>query len=291
MVFKLATIDTAFAGAEFAFPNDPFVMQQDLSSQVNLKRLPRRAFHMATSDVGATEPKLISITGTMFSSSKLTDIRNFSRYFYQAGLKRLYFGSDAFVYCYPLRLVTSNLGTKTNFIEYRATFITPYSTVNEDARSSYTKTVANANEATFSNASFNNTSGTAPAYIWDWTIANNPGDDGGADITKIEIGDENTLSGSNIKIVWNQSSGGDLAAGETLVISSLYNKEGILKTIFSHIGGTETGVMGRAITVAGNYQQIHRLEPAETPTFSVKLTGNNKADTTIKAQWHKAHWM
>lgn len=272
-------------GTFLEFPNNPRLLDMNLASQRTIKEIPYSRFHLLI-DKGGLKPRGIILNGHFQGSTKNTNINKLNNYIFNrdssdSGLLRFYYTNTKFFYCFGQDMKQTMLGERTNFTDYVANLISPVPFI-------YSDTLQNngANGVTISNAvatDFNTgmtNAGSAPSHILEWTITNGAG---GADITKVEIGDE-AISGSAVqgnKITWE----GNLVAEKELKIY-LFK---VVDDVFKKLYYTNDGVFNGDRDFDGKEPPYIPRETSSAKTFSVKLTANN-VNSTVKAEWRAGYW-
>ena len=133
----------------FTFPYNPRVFDVQLE-----KFLDQRDFAYAFTYYGLTDPlksrQAFVLNGHMSGASKDTNYRSLKRHFGDNKLKKLYFGTNKFAIGFGQSIQRTHTGGRTNFIDYVATFRSPFGILFGDtARSGgATSTTTNAGDTT-----------------------------------------------------------------------------------------------------------------------------------------------
>ena len=115
----------AFAAGTFTWPYNPTVFDVQTTNFVD-----QRDFAYAFTYFGVTNPiknkQTGIITGHFSGTNKLSNYRALALHFNSNKLKKLYFGTDKFMIVVPQGIKRTNIGGRTNFVDYVATFISPF---------------------------------------------------------------------------------------------------------------------------------------------------------------------
>jgi len=285
---KIGEESESYSTASFTFPNNPNIVDTPFNPNRTFVNVPYGLSHISI-DGGGANPGQIAITGTFYGTSKATNYQNLSKHIYDQNIKKFFISDTLFYYFLGQNVKKTHSGSRTNFIDYVANLWAPIPFAFSDTEKSERWTISDATEHTINSSNddgintgaFSN-SGNAPSFV-KWVITNGGG---GANITKIEIGDGSTLSGSSRKLTWQDGTG--LAAGETLTIYVIkfVSLSGNFKTIkYGYCEKSSSEFGSRTITG----RELPYVSGGETnQSFSIKLTGNN-VSSTVTAYWRDSY--
>lgn len=277
-------------GSNFSFPNNPKIFDTSMDTQRQIRELALQRIHIMV-DQGGLKPRSFILSGFFHGASKITSMNTFLNHIYEQGMKRFYYTTDRFFFVFGGGAKPTFQESRTNFLDYTATLITPIPFAYDDTLATETWSISNATATTINSSNDSGASegafkndGSAPGHILQWTITRGGA---GANITKVEIGD-NAVSSSAVqgnKITWN----GTLAANEVLKIFlfKVVATSGI--RIFKKLFYTVDDVLSGSRDFDGE-EPPFITAGATDQDFSVKLTGNNTA-TTVKADWRDSYWL
>lgn len=274
----------------FTFPNNPRILDIPMDTQRQIRELAHQRIHILT-DQGGLKPRSFVLSGYFAGTSKITDMNTLLNHIYEQGMKRFYYTTNRFFWCFGGGAKPTFQEGRTNFLDYVVMLITPIPFSYDDTLATETWSISNATATTINSSNDSGASegafkndGTAPAHILEWTITRGAA---GTDITKVEIGDL-AVSGGAVKgnvITWN----GTLTANQVLklFLFKVVATSGlrIFKKLFYTVDGTLSG------TRDFDGEEPPFITAAATDqSFSVKLTGNDTA-TTVKADWRDTYWL
>ena len=133
----------------FNFPYNPNVYDDAIDPFID-----QRDYAYNFSYFGMTDPikskRAITITGHTSGTTKNTDFRALVRHVNINKLKRLYFGTDKFIIVIPKAIKRTQAGGRTNFIDYVASFVSPFGLLFYSTQSSgaYNSVTANGGNVT-----------------------------------------------------------------------------------------------------------------------------------------------
>lgn len=133
-------------------PHDTFTLpynSQAFDDSIN-KFVEQKDYRYGFTYFGTTLPtkskRSIIMTGHFSGASKATHYQDLSKHVNDYKLKKLYFSSDKFYIVIPQQVKKTNSGGRTNFIDYVASFISPFGILFSDAQKNGGKTSAEDNE-------------------------------------------------------------------------------------------------------------------------------------------------
>lgn len=283
---------TGYADASnFTFPNNPKLVDISMDTQRAIRELAHQRIHLMV-DQGGLKPRTFVLSGFFFGTNKIADMNTFQNHIYEQGMKRFYYTNDRFFFCFGGGAKHTFQESRTNYLDYVATLITPLPFAYDDTLATETWSISDAVTTDMNSTNddgvpggegaFKN-DGVAPAHILEWTITRGAT---GGNISKVEISDATGLTGN--KITWS-SGGSDLTANQVLKIFlfKVVAESGIriFKKLFYTVDGTRVG----SRDFDGEEPPFITASTTDQ-TFSVKLTGNTTA-TKVKADWRDTFWL
>jgi hypothetical protein len=280
-------------GTFLEFPNNPRLLDMNLNSQRKINEIQYQKIHIII-DKGGLKPRELILNGHFQGSTKNTNINKLNNYIFNrdssdSGLLKFYYTNTKFFYCFGAGMKQTMLGERTNFTDYVANLISPLPFIYSDTKKTSIWEISDAVVTDLATGNkkagsddFGN-SGSAPCHILEWTIKNGVG---GENIEKVEIGDEagtgspvlTTINGN--KLTWE----GTLAAEETLRIYLFKMVDDIFKKLYY----TRENNFDGDRDFDGKDPCFIRAEDT-SPTFCVKLTGNN-VTSEVTAEYRDAYW-
>jgi hypothetical protein len=128
----------------FTFPHNPNVFDSTIN-----KFIEQKDYAYAFSYFGVTNPlkskSSIIINGHFDGNTKNTDYGTLVRHCNSNKIKRLYFGTDRFRLVFPGSPKKTNTGGRTNFIDYVASFTSPFGILFDDTQKSGNNSAADEN--------------------------------------------------------------------------------------------------------------------------------------------------
>ena len=284
---KIGTITQAYAAAEFSFPDNPQSVNLPFDNNSTTMDRPYGKFHIFQTAGGVGIRNMV-LTGSMRGSSRLSNFNNLAAQIHDANVKRFWISDTKYINVLGKSVSETLQGGRTNFIDYVASLqaVLPYfcSTEKTYVWSSNTANKTTLNDATSGSTGAFMNAGNACAFV-QWTVLNGSG---GAAITQIEIGDTSDYDTAPHKITWS----GSLAATQTLTINvfTLYTAgtEENVKTM-EYIWPTVAGVKTGNISVSRGLNMPWVNAVTTDQAFSIKLTGNNAAGTTVTATFNDSY--
>ena len=137
MVMKIENYTDAngHSSDTFTFPNNPKVFDDQLGKLVDMKDIA-----YAFSYFGVTNPikskRSVVINGNFFGTNKDTNFRSLVKHVNDNKLKKLYFSDDKFMIVMPQNIKRTHSGGRTNFIDYVASFVSPFGILFDDTQKS-----------------------------------------------------------------------------------------------------------------------------------------------------------
>ena len=140
------TADTAGnVYANFTFPYSSNLHSEDLGKFVD-----QRDYAYAFSYFGMTNPikskKAITINGHFNGTNKSTDYNFLYKHCNSNKIKKLYFSTDKFAIVFPITCKRTDTGSRTNFIDYVAPFVSPFGILFDDTQKSGNNSASGKNE-------------------------------------------------------------------------------------------------------------------------------------------------
>ena len=214
---KIGESTENYTNADFSFPDNPRTIDVPIEPNRKFTLVPFGKMHIVN-DFEGLNPKIIVLNGVFHGTARRTSYNSLADHVFDANLKKFFITSTKFYYFLGQNIKETLSGDRTNFIDYVASLWTPIPFAMSNTESTYTVTdISGTSETILNDSTVNSTgtfanSGNAPAFV-KWVFANQAGSD---TITKIEVGDSSTVSGSTRVITWSDSTG--LTAGQTLTI-------------------------------------------------------------------------
>ena len=129
----------------FTLPYNSQAFDDSLNKFVEQKDY-RYGFTYFGTTLPAKSRRSIIMTGHFSGASKSTHYQALSKHVSDYQLKKLYFSTDKFYIVIPQQVKKTNTGGRTNFIDYVASFTSPFGILFSDAQKSGGKTSAEDNE-------------------------------------------------------------------------------------------------------------------------------------------------
>jgi len=131
--------------ANFTFAHNPNVHDVALN-----KFLDQRDYAYAFSYFGVTNPikskKGYTINGHFDGANKNTHYKSLLKHCNSNKIKKLYFGTDKFAIVFPITCKRTDSGGRTNFVDYVATFTSPFGLLFDDTQKNGNNSAADKNE-------------------------------------------------------------------------------------------------------------------------------------------------
>lgn len=135
----------AHTADSFSFPYNPLVYDVQMTNFVDPRNYAYAfTYFGATSSIKSRQDGVI--TGHMSGTNKNTNFRSLAAHFNSNKIKRLFFGTDKFMIMIPQTIKRTFAGGRTNFIDYVATFSSPFGLLFDNTQQSgaYNSALTNA---------------------------------------------------------------------------------------------------------------------------------------------------
>ena len=115
----------AYSADTFTFQHNPRTFDDSISKFQDVRKI-KYAFTLFGLTDPLKSPRSIVITGHFDGSVKETNYRYLAKHCNESKIKKLYFGTDKFMIVLPSACKRVQSGGRTNFIDYTASFISPF---------------------------------------------------------------------------------------------------------------------------------------------------------------------
>jgi len=267
------------SASNFDFPNNPRVIPVQNASEKSIVDVPYRSLSNVL-DFGTVSPITIVLQGTLYGSSRYTNLRSLSKQVYSSGLKKFHLDGTKFIYVNGGNIKYSLSGQRSTFIDYIVTLNSPipfwYTT--DGSISTVATSTVDATEKSASNG-LNNTSGTAPNHLVKWDITTT------GTITEVIIAQNGTtIANSTNVLTWTGSVNND-----TLEIWTFYDANNQMILYWPCLDGSRTTKSGSISLSATTIDGPQIPAGATNEVFRLKVTG---ANATVTAYfWDQSDWV
>lgn len=129
----------------FTFPYNPIAFDDTTDKVIEETNVPY-GFNIYGTAAPQTSTRSIVISGHFSDTDKTTNYQALSKHVNSNKLKKLYFSTDKFYIVVPQQVKKTNAGGRTNFIDYVASFKSPFGILFSDAQKNGVYTSAEDNE-------------------------------------------------------------------------------------------------------------------------------------------------
>lgn len=263
----------------FEFPENPKVINQQLSYDKTVTEIPYARHHVFISG-GGVKPSQVVLNGTFHGSTRYDSYNSLASKLGSNDVQRFWLNSNSFLYVLGLNCRKTLDSVRNNFLDYVANLYAVSPFVHKISRNDTTN-VDSGSETTTS-ALTNNGSADSVVKL---TVNNNSS----SNIKKIEVGDGSTLAGSTHKVTWSDSTG--LASGETLIIYpfKMVNSTGVGTINSMRIGYPEksSSKFGSVNIDGGSVPRV--TAGTSTQVFSIQMEDCD-GSTDVKLDWNDCYY-